>query len=476
MEQNIAISIHVPKLLEWLISRRHCKNEWQPEAVKIRAKINAAIQDMPANETIASLLSGTYINYFHCLKIIEILETTEADSKNIFGSYTSKRMKDWKEIVSLYKKNNVYLAEAAELTINIVKYELPNLKKLISKQQQLQNDAKKKETEALKAANTARNELNSFLKELGLDKGEGSYKKRLVANALQLHATHEKVASETKLVLSALEHYINFTALSLPQHTVNLNLIKYIAEKGNTTVYELIHGEVPTQIITPPPVFTEDEPEETNEDTIDWGFDEVNASLEAQPSTIDDAIDLGFEDGTTDNIQEEKLHNKVASGDKALTVFENSQTRTNFINQLLELNSFLKMRLFDARKEGPNDDLVESVAGLEDMSKSIVSVTGLLLSKTSQHFYNILFLPNYLDNLVAKINEKADAIERWTAVAALSKERQAEAAVEAVELSKKAQVIVRKGRELQEEIRKDIAERYNGRTVTLMGGPTFDRH
>ena len=73
------------------------------------------------------------------MKIIEILEKTEADSKNIFGSYTSKRMKDWKEIVSLYKKNNVYIAEAADLLINIVKYELPNIKKLISKQQQSQN-------------------------------------------------------------------------------------------------------------------------------------------------------------------------------------------------------------------------------------------------------------------------------------------------------------------------------------------------
>lgn len=57
-----------------------------------------------------------------------------------------------------------------------------------------------------------------------------------------------------------------------------------------------------------------------------------------------------------------------------------------------------------------------------------------------------------MDNLVAKINEKADAIERWSAVAALSKERQAEASTEANELQKKGQVIVRKGRELQEEV------------------------
>lgn len=475
-------------MLEWLISRRHCKHEWQPEVVKIRAKINAAIQDMPVHETIATLLSGTYINYFHCLKIIEILEKTEADTKNIFGGYSSKRMKDWQEIVNLYKKNNVYLAEAADLLINTVKYEVPNIKKLIAKQEQLQNELKKKEADAIKSSNTARNDLKAFLKEVGLEYGEGSYRKKLIENARQLNASHEKVVQATRDILPAIEHYTNFTAISLPQHTVNLNLVKYIAEKGNTTVYEWEHGEAPSQINLPPTVFTEDEPEQT-EDGIDWGTDGITSIDNPREDTIDWGIDMGPSSESNPEIevlesssnlhsseqfkQKESTTEKVAYGDKALNLLDNMNTRTNFINQLLELRSFLKMRLIEAQKDGPIDDLVESVSSLQEMHAGVDSIICLLLSKTSQHFYNILYLPKYLDGLVTKLNEKEDSIERWLAIAALSKERAVEAVAESASLSAKAQVMIKKAKELQDEIKKDISARYNGRMVTLMGGPSL---
>lgn len=78
------------------------------------------------------------INYFHCLKIIDILKETEADSKTFFGSYGSQRMKDWQEIVRLYERDNVYLAEAAQMLIRNVNYEVPSLKKQIAKYEQLQ--------------------------------------------------------------------------------------------------------------------------------------------------------------------------------------------------------------------------------------------------------------------------------------------------------------------------------------------------
>lgn len=55
----------------------------------------------------------TDINYFHCLRIVEILKDTEASSKNIFGYYSSQRMKDWQEILKLYDKNNIYLGKSS---------------------------------------------------------------------------------------------------------------------------------------------------------------------------------------------------------------------------------------------------------------------------------------------------------------------------------------------------------------------------
>jgi len=75
------------------------------------------------------------INYFYCKRIIEILKETEADTKNLFGSYGSQRMKDWLEIEKLYLKNNLYLAEACDLLVQNIKYHIPAVKKQIAKAQ-----------------------------------------------------------------------------------------------------------------------------------------------------------------------------------------------------------------------------------------------------------------------------------------------------------------------------------------------------
>lgn len=44
---------------DWLIDRRHCKTDWRDQILPIREKINNAIQDMPENDEIKQLLSGT---------------------------------------------------------------------------------------------------------------------------------------------------------------------------------------------------------------------------------------------------------------------------------------------------------------------------------------------------------------------------------------------------------------------------------
>lgn len=46
-------------LSDWLLDRRHCNIKWQGKVKTVREKINAAIQDMPENEEIKQLLSGS---------------------------------------------------------------------------------------------------------------------------------------------------------------------------------------------------------------------------------------------------------------------------------------------------------------------------------------------------------------------------------------------------------------------------------
>lgn len=111
-EADIPIDIHVNKLQEWLISRRIVDKNWFRHVRDIRNAISEAIKDMPAHEELIKLLSGSHINYFHCQQIVDILKTTEKDTKSLFGSYSSQRMKNWQEVLKMYEKDNVYFGKS----------------------------------------------------------------------------------------------------------------------------------------------------------------------------------------------------------------------------------------------------------------------------------------------------------------------------------------------------------------------------
>lgn len=58
-EQDIPIDIHVNKLSDWLVSRRIADKNWQRNIKDVRNKINEALKDMPGNDKLIELLSGS---------------------------------------------------------------------------------------------------------------------------------------------------------------------------------------------------------------------------------------------------------------------------------------------------------------------------------------------------------------------------------------------------------------------------------
>ena len=81
---NIPIDIAVRKLLDWLVSRRICSRSWHESVCVIRQKVGEALKDMPEHPGIKQLLAGSNINYFTCLRIVEILKETESNSKEFY--------------------------------------------------------------------------------------------------------------------------------------------------------------------------------------------------------------------------------------------------------------------------------------------------------------------------------------------------------------------------------------------------------
>ncbi|CAB4069583.1 unnamed protein product [Lepeophtheirus salmonis] len=177
-EEDLPIDIQIKKLLDWLISRRICSKSWHDDVLEIRGKISSAILDMPEHPTVKNLLSGARINYFIVLEIIDILKETEKDSKNFLGMYGSKRMKDWKDISSVYTK---------------------------------ENELEKSEADSLKRSNELINEFVKSTKSLGLILEEGDCKKSSIKRAIiklleDLPATYNELAKSSSSLRSALSY------------------------------------------------------------------------------------------------------------------------------------------------------------------------------------------------------------------------------------------------------------------------------
>ncbi|KAL9967230.1 hypothetical protein ACROYT_G025410 [Oculina patagonica] len=214
-EELLPIDIYYNKLLDWLLDRRHCDVKWQTAVLEIREKINGAIQDMPPVDEISQLLSGTYINYFHCIRIVELLKVSESATKNIFGGYSSKRMKDWQEIVKLYEKNNVNLAEAAHLLIRNVNYEIPALKRQIGKCQQTQRECTRKESEFASNAALFKEKYQSVCKQMSI-KGD-NVKSELLSLLDELPEIYRGIAVAISGLKNATHYYETFVNFLVPR-------------------------------------------------------------------------------------------------------------------------------------------------------------------------------------------------------------------------------------------------------------------
>ncbi|KAJ2947326.1 hypothetical protein O0L34_g17040 [Tuta absoluta] len=504
-ESNIPIDINIGKLQDWLVSRRHVNKEWQKSVIAVREKINNAIQDMPAHEGIAALLSGSYINYFHCLKIIEILKETEADTKNLFGRYGSQRMKDWQDVVKNYEKENLYLAEAAQMLVRNINYEIPGLKKQIAKEEQLQAECEKKHTDLLKNEASTKSEFLTLCKQLGIQ--GNSIKRELVERLQELPGIYDEIAKSLKPLQPCIDLYSSFSKHILGDRAQEvLPLLQYVVEHGNTTVYEWSYGEPPLSV-EPDPIHIElDDEEQGDGDQIDFGDNSIDfgaiepaGGAEIDFGNGDGEIDWGNIDsaGSADlnlsadiaavSLEESGivvegtgLLGGVARGRDALSLLDNPTTRSQIQDQLVELESFLKMRLYETStsNESTTFSLSQQVGG--ESETAIVAMLDLVRASAARlmaahlhHLHNVKHSPRYVDVLTAQLNQKLTLCDKLSKLAARAQEQRVAAAARAAELSPLLAKIIERTKELQAHIEKDISKKYKGRPVNIIGGVKF---
>ncbi|EDV20936.1 uncharacterized protein TRIADDRAFT_50915 [Trichoplax adhaerens] len=496
-EAIIPIDIHYSKLLDWLIDRKHCKGDWRDQTLQIREKINNAIQDMPENDEIKQLLSGTYIHYFHCLKIIEVLKISESATKNIFGRYSSKRMKDWQQIVAMYEADSIGLAEAADMLMRNVNYEIAASKKNIGKCQQQLRDLTRKESEYTSNANIFRNKFLQTCKQIGI---QGKNIKAELNELLQtLPELYDDLVTDSKQLSKAYEFYRAFVTFLDDSNGEGkqldiLPLLKCIINKGNITVYEWKTGQPPPDTID----FGDLDLTTGSPDTIDFG--DSNTIDYGDSNAIDfgdntNEIDFGDENNAIDYGDEINFDISVENGDTTsnnqeqsstiddqdlMTILDDTRSRNCFIDNLTELQGFFKQRVNEMSEEAnivsvnqfqdaPRQLQLTSTEEISSMKSVVDSILEKLTSVKMQHLFLIKTSERYVDRLAESLKQKENLAEKMLESLKNSQERREKIKEQLIEAEPKLNNLIAKTKELQTEVAAELSKRYQNRPVNIMG-------
>jgi len=499
-EADIPIDIAVSMLLDWLVSRRICSRSWHEGVTAIREKVGEAIGDMPEHPGIKELLTGSNINYFHCLKIVDFLKDTEKDSKNFFGSYGSQRMKDWQQIVNMYQGDNIYLAEAASVLAQNVVYEGPGIKKGIAKCDQIEQDCDKKEENIKKRIVELEEEFKKECKELGIT-GEGSIRKEIIGLAKGLPETYQTIAEEAKSLDEACQLYEAFVKSMLDEGVTEevLGNLRFLIANGNATTYEWKYREKPISVEESDLVFEDEEGEEDGGE-IDFGEGEVDFGAEEEIDFGGEEIDFGdsgaeidFGDGEIDFgeggeidfgsidvdmsaivVEEGGMAGGVAKEEEALTILDNRRTRSNIIDELEELAGFLAQRLVETTSSSAKFNLVSGGVDhdpetLQKMIQKVELLSSRLSEVKMQQLQLIRSSPGVVDRLVDRLKGKKKMAEKVEMGKQEVEKRRVQVDKDRSEGTKQLAIILEKTTELQKDLEADISERYKGRRVNIMG-------
>jgi len=504
-QQDIPIDIQYNKLVEWLISRRHCNIKWQTSAQVVKSKIVDALKDMPGTKEMKELLQGSYPHYYKCKQIVDLLKDTEKDTKNIFGRYSSQRMKDWQEIMKLYEKENLHLAELSSRLLRNVSYEIPETKKQIAKCGQMQQECEKKMKDCERKTDEVERNYSIECGKIGIEGKQVKYE--LIKLAEHIGVELDEIAVACKQLLPIVEYYMAFVEFTVGSDKFNDEITpisKHISKYGNTTVYQWKYGKIPDKIIRNDKQFDQEE-ENTIEDQIDWGFD---GDVTSADDVIDFDIDVddcgivvedesgnnennGFEIVSVSDLSQAAQHAdesyEVAENDEADTILENLQIRTDFINELIELRAFLLQRQHESSSVSGGDNLLQinqfqqapsvlqltSLDEIELMTSQVDDVYNRLTSTRLVYLCRILDSPKFVERLASTLKRQLALTSKYENEKMNLELRISESIVEEQNLYPKLQSLIAETKEWRKLIEKEIARLYNGRRVNLMGAINF---
>lgn len=375
------------------------------------------------------------------------------------------------------------------MLVRNINYEVPSLKKQIAKCEQSSEESLKKSKDMVKSQNSIRSEYNAICAQLGI-KGD-NIRRELIDKLKDLPRLYAEVAGAAPDLQKAVTLYGDFSKA----HNV-LPLLQHVIRVGNSTVYEFLYSEAPLSIEEPSlQISLEDEDTVTdNDQEIDFGDGEIDFGnggdgLEAAEGDIDwgdiqveahPEAEIDFEISLEESgivVEGAGMSGGVAKNDEAFTVLDSPKYRDQFLDELYELEAFLKMRLFElsAQTNFIAIALLDQISGQDvDTIQEMLGHTEVCLTKVLnpqlQYLNQVKHSSSYIDILSARLRQKLMAIDKLKGNEEDLKAKAVKLQQEAIDLRPNLERIVAQTKILQEHIENDISKKYKNRIVNLIGG------
>eukprot|EP01130_Rhizamoeba_saxonica_P002833 TRINITY_DN1265_c0_g1_i4.p2 TRINITY_DN1265_c0_g1~~TRINITY_DN1265_c0_g1_i4.p2 ORF type:complete len:547 (-),score=129.62 TRINITY_DN1265_c0_g1_i4:2349-3989(-) len=518
---DIPIDIHDNKLIEWLVSRKTIRSGWEEAINKIEQMIEVAINDLPDSLWIKEYMSANdVIGYQHVQEIIDLLiENGESQERNFFGKYNSPLIAQWNAILDTYKKNNVYLSQAATILVQNVKYEIPSIKKDMDKNRGVITSCEKKISEISRNKKETLHKFEVMCRDIGI-KGDNIREEIIsLTDNLDNLFTDIQYQMQEGNIKQCIEYYKGYVNHHLQQSNLEmknfgeLEYLEHIINYKNEPLYRVEKRKADPNY--------EESDEETDfpdalleengqQITVNW---DINIEEPVQPDLVNDVIDWGISLESAEGVQGNVSDTPTINWDITIedegdsvpeinwnidvesetstqqeqtlqkqTILENHESRKSVLYSLFEIRDFLTVREQSLNNENVMMVTLGQIANAPEhvkksdnnsqVEKYLNSVKGVIDRLESEEVVRLLeikFSERYLDRLTQSVEAYMNQANRMD-MARISQESRMRDAQHFMETEyPKYRSIRQETINLKGFLEKEISKLYSGRPVTIIG-------
>lgn len=142
------LDIKLDQVNDWLVLRRKLDKNWSKSLKVLETRQGIALNKTSTNQKLKPLIDDQLSGYLQSKELLSLLlDHPEIDkSKTVFGNFSNEILYDWDQLTKAYEKNNLHLADCGKHLLQLSVYDIPSFKSTESSIEKQLKELQHKET------------------------------------------------------------------------------------------------------------------------------------------------------------------------------------------------------------------------------------------------------------------------------------------------------------------------------------------